>query len=69
MVDRERPKTYICIRSIVNKNKSVRHHTAGRIGIVIPKRKEINEMNLIIPLDFQTQYRRRNPRKAIFLRL
>ena len=69
MVNRERPKTYICIRSIVNKNNSVRHHTAGRIGIVIPKRKEINEMNLIIPLDFHTHYRRRNPRKAIFLRL
>lgn len=69
MVDRERPKTYICIRSIVNKNNSVRHHTVGRIGIVIPERKEISEMNLIIPLDFQTQYRRRNPKKAIFLRL
>lgn len=44
-------------------NNSVRHHIVGRIGIVIPERKEISEMNLIIPLDFQTQYRRRNPKR------
>lgn len=49
MVDRERPKTYICIRSIVNKNSLEVGHHNNRIGIVIPERKRYSEMNLIIP--------------------
>ena len=68
MVDKEGAETYICIRSIVNKNNSVRHHTVGRIGIVIPERKEISDEPYTTPR-FPDPGQKEEPQKGNILEI